>query len=118
MTKYIIRRTSGWYDEKPCDGAVLEELDCFDVRTCSRESLLERNIISKDDLENYENFINTKYNNETWCKKPLKAKYYTIDIDNLEDFCNNIGEKIIIFPKNYAIEMPLQEIEIYDDWRE
>lgn len=66
MTKYIIRRTSGWYDEKPCDGAVLEELDCFDVRTCSRESLLERNLISKDDLKNYENFINTKYNNETW----------------------------------------------------
>ena len=118
MTKYIIRRTSSWYDEKPCDEAVLEELDCFDVRTCSRESLLERNLISKDDLENYENFINTKYNNETWCRKPLKAKYYTIDIDNLENFCNNIGEKIIIFPKDYDIELPYSVIEIYDDWRE
>ena len=36
MTKYIIRRTSGWYDEKPCDGAVLEELYCWNVRTRSK----------------------------------------------------------------------------------
>lgn len=114
MTKYIIRRTSGWYDEKPCDGAIQEELDCWDVRTRSKAIMQADH--PYDDYDDYEDFIAS--NGETWCRKPLKAKYYTIDIDNLENFCNNIGEKIIIFPKNYSIEMPLQEIEIYDDWRE
>ena len=100
MTKYIIRRTSSWEEDKHCVGVDLEELDCFDIRTCSRESLLERNIISKDDFEKYENFTNTKHNDEIWCRKPIKENYFTIDIDNLENFCNNIGEKIIIFPKD------------------
>jgi len=118
MTKYIIRRTSSWDDEKPCEGAVQEELDCFEIRTCSKESLLERNFISKNDLENYENFINSKHNDETWCRKSKKENYFTIDIDNLEKFCNNIDEKIILFPKDYDIGLPYPVIEIYDTWRE
>ena len=51
-------------------------------------------------------------------EKLKKENYYTIDIDNLENFCNNIGEKIIIFPKDYDIELPYSVIEIYDTWRE
>lgn len=114
MTKYIIRRTSSWYDEKPCDGAVLEELDCWDVRTASK-AIMQTNH-SYNDYNDYEDFIAS--NGETWCRKPIKENYYTIDIDNLENFCNNIGEKIIIFPKDYDIELPYPVIEIYDTWRE
>lgn len=114
MTKYIIRRTSSWYDEKPCEGAVQEELDCWVVRTRSKAIMQADH--PYDNYDDYEDFIAN--NGETWCRKFVKANYYTIDIDNLENFCNNIGEKIIIFPKNYDIEKPLPEIEIYDTWRE
>ena len=118
MTKYIIRKTSTWDDEQPCEGAIQEELNCFDIRTCSKESLLERNIISKDEYLDYENFINIKYNDETWCKKPIVNKLWTIEIDDLQKFCEELDEKIIIFPKGYDPEYPYPEIEIYDYWRE
>jgi hypothetical protein len=114
MTKYIIRRTSSWYDEKPCEGAVQEELDCWDVRTASKAIMQADH--PYDDYDDYEDFIAS--NGETWCRKSKKENYYTIDIDNLENFCNNIGEKIIIFPKDYDIELPYPVIEIYDTWRE
>lgn len=114
MTKYIIRRTSSWYDEKPCDGAVLEELDCWDVRTASKAIMQADH--PYDDYDDYEDFITN--NGETWCRKSKKENYFIIDIDNLENFCNNIGEKIIIFPKDYDIELPYPVIEIYDSWRE
>lgn len=114
MTKYIIRRTSSWYDEKPCDGAVLEELDCWDVRAASKAIMQADH--PYDDYDDYEDFIAS--NGETWCRKSIKENYYTIDIDNLENFCNNISERIIIFPKDYDIELPYPVIEIYDTWRE
>lgn len=114
MTKYIIRRTSSWDDEKPCDGAVQEELDCWDVRTRSKAIMQADH--PYDDYDDYEDFIAS--NGETWCRKSEKEKYFTINIDNLENFCNNIGEKIIIFPKDYDIELPYPVIEIYDTWRE
>ena len=114
MTKYIIRRTSSWHDEKPCEEAILEELDCWDVRTASK-AIMQANH-PYDDFDDYENFITN--NGETWCRKSEKENYFTIDIDNLENFCNNIGEKIIIFPKDYDNELPYPVIEIYDSWRE
>lgn len=114
MTKYIIRRTSSWYDEKPCEGAVQEELYCLDVRTRSKAIMQADH--PYDDYDDYKDFIVS--NGEIWCKKTKKENYYTIDIDNLENFCNNIGERIIIFPKDYDIELPYPVIEIYDTWRE
>ena len=61
MTKYIIRRTSGWYDEKPCDGAVLEELYCWNVRT--RSKAIMQTDHPYDDYDDYEyiNNINFHY---------------------------------------------------------
>ena len=114
MAKYIIRRTSSWDDKKPCEEAVQEELDCWDVRTASK-AIMQANH-SYDYYDDYEDFIAS--NGETWCRKPKKENYYTIEIDNLENFCNNIGERIIIFPKDYDIELPYPVIEIYDTWRE
>ena len=114
MTKYIIRRTSTWDDEKPCEEAILEELDCWDIRTASKAIMQADH--PYDDYDDYENFIAS--NGETWCRKSEKEKFYTINIDNLEDFCNNIGERIIIFPKSYDPEYPYPTIEIYDYWRE
>lgn len=95
-------------------GAVLEELDCWDVRT--RSKAIMQSDHPYDDYDDYEDFITS--NGETWCRKSKKEKYFTIDIDNLENFCNNIDEKIIIFPKDYDIELPYPVIEIYDTWRE
>jgi len=114
MTKFVIRRTSKWWDECPYEEAKLEELDCWDVRTDSKENMSMR--FPQVDYNGYENF--TAYNGETWCRKAVKQKHYTIELDDVYAFCEKLNERVIVFPSSYDDDLPYPVIEIYDNWRE
>lgn len=114
MTKFIIRRTSKWWDECPYEEAKLEELDCWDIRTASKEIMQADH--PYDNYDDYENF--TAYNGETWCRKSVKEKHYTIEVADVYEFCEKLDERVIVFPKSYDDDLPYPVIEIYDNWRE
>lgn len=114
MTKFVIRRTSKWWDECPYEEAKLEELDCWDVRTDSKENMSKR--FPQEDYSGYENFIS--YDGETWCRKMVKQNHYTIELDDVYEFCEKLDERVVVFPKDYDYDLPYPVIEIYDNWRE
>ena len=116
MTKYLITRTSKWCDEQPHEKAIAEDLDCWDIRTCSKEQLVLRDIVSKKESEEYTNYEDE--NGDIYCKKPVVYNLWTIEIDDLQKFCDELNERVVIFPKGYDPEYPYPKIEIYDTWRE
>ena len=81
MKKYIIQRTS-CYGKKPHKDAVLETVDTFEVRTCSREYL--RDELNEKDWKQYENFTRefTDCFGDSWtkvcCRRPKKETKWTI----------------------------------------
>lgn len=109
--KYIIRRSSMWDKRKPCEGAVQEEVSSWEIRTCSKTELM--NI--EEDAGEYEDVLT---DNATWCRKRIKETVWTMDIEDLQKFAQEVDCKIIVFPQreNDIYEIPV--VEIYDDWRE
>lgn len=114
MTKYIISRASLRCDEDtpPCKGAVKELLDTYVYSTCTKEELVKKHIIKEEDLKDWENVKNGESRRKT------KKWYYTIEIENLEEFINSLGEQVIVTPCGYNFRIPYGQLEIYDDWIE
>lgn len=111
--KYIIERTSVWGKEKPCEGAVQEEVVRYDVRTCSKMELMARKI--EKDWQDYEDFLHDDY---TWCRKKIKDIVWTMDIDDLQKFAQEVNCEIVVFPQHEDDEYEIPVVEIYDTWRE
>ena len=111
--KYIIKRTSIWEEEKPCDGAVQEDVIYWDVRTCSKIELMARRI--EKNWQEYEDFLHNGY---TWCRKKNKDTVWTMDIDDLQKFAQEVNCKIVVFPRCEDDEYEIPVVEIYDTWRE
>lgn len=110
--KYIIKRTSVWEKEKPCDGAVQEKVVYWDVRTCSKIELMAMGI--EKDWQEYEDFLHDGY---TWCRKKSKDTVWTMDIDDLQKFVWKVDCKIVVFPQHEDDEYEIPVVEIYDTWR-
>lgn len=111
--KYIIKRTSIWEEEKPCDGAMQEEVVYWNIRTCSKIELMAWNI--EKDWQEYEDFLHDGY---TWCRKKEKHTVWTMDIDDLQKFAQKVNCKIVVFPQREDDEYEIPVVEIYDTWRE
>ena len=113
--KYIIERSSIWDEErKPCDGAVQEEVISWDIRTCSKIELMARKIVK--DWQEYEDFLTG--DNTTWCRKKEKDTVWTMDIEDLQKFAQEVDCKIIVFPQHKIDMYEIPVVEIYDSWRE
>ncbi|MEF9952217.1 MAG: hypothetical protein RR782_02570 [Clostridium sp.] len=118
--KFIVKRTSMWCDEPPCEGVTFGKLDYVDIRT----------------LNSFEEFDELHSKSEgTWLSKGINHRIreedgfiertipdgfegYYIEINTLEElieFKNKYGGSIVL-EKHW--DSHVECIEIYDDYRE
>ncbi len=120
MTKYLISRTSLWSaDEKsPHPDAVKTKFTSRrDIRFFETIEEFKKNCSSafKDNPE-------TGYTKKGYPFRLVKKEFeaWTIDIEDLVSWVNNLGTAVIIVPNAEVFpEYPdICELEIYDDYRE
>lgn len=121
--KFIVSRTSDWYDNKPCENA--KQMDCFYVdergfssfEACKKgcgEDFLAEGINHK--------VISTKEGNHII--RHLPRKKWVIEFNSLKELMEFIldnGNSVVIETKDEYMDSKgyfIPEIEIYDYWRE
>ena len=109
--KYIIRRTSKYLNEVPCEGVTAENVERWEYRTASKEEMAK--ILPSEDYSKYENI---EKDGNTWCRFKTKELVFVMNIDDIYAFCEKLGENVIVIPK--GDEYPYPIIEIYDTYRE
>ena len=112
--EFMIARTSGWSDDKPCDEAYAKNYMRKDVRTL--KSFEEYDNRFRDNF--LDTGINHKINDDGYIEREFEDKAWFVKIDTLEElleFTNKYGE--IVFGKAYDND-EMNRIEIYDDYRE
>ena len=115
--KYIIKRTSGYGEEKPCEEAFKHPHEKWYTRTCTEDEFNAR-------FSSREGLWRDKGTNHSITEKGYVTRQepdteeWTIEINSLKelnDFASKYGE-LVISPEAYSSKSP--EIEIYDDYRE
>ena len=115
--KYIIKRTSVWNEEKPCDEAFKHPHEKWHTRTCTEEEFNKR-------FSSMEGLWRDKGTNHSITEKGWITRQepdtmeWTIEINSLEElnaFADKYGQ-LVVSPEAYSSKSP--EIEIYDYYRE
>ena len=122
--KFLIRRTSTWFDSKPHPKAIeVQATKCNDVRAFkSKKEQLER---FPGDAKDAIEWGTIKSNGKRWTCRTLKLSppktLWIIEINSLEELIELTNEcPIILDSVNYYKypEYPYLIIEIYDGFRE
>ena len=111
--KTIIRRTSQWGENKPCEEAVLEQLTYLDYRTAPTLEEAKRCGWYNEWFNQGEN--HREENGMVVCDHIEKHDIWTIEFDDVFFLCEKYAP-VVIEPSQYK-EYEWQ-IEIYDSYRE
>jgi hypothetical protein len=109
--KCVIRRTSIWGEEKPCEEAYRDDVIYLHERTCTEEEF-DKKFSHREGLWRSKGFDHSTPNNGKHILRKQNANEWVADID-LEEFSKKYGRIIYCFD-NYTIPT----VEIYDDYRE
>ena len=112
--EFMVTRTSGWSDGKPCNEAYAKNYMRKDIRTL--KSFEEYDNRFRDNF--LDTGINHKINDDGYIEREFEDEGWFVEIDTLEElleFTNKYGD--IVFGKTYR-NYEMNGIEIYDDYRE
>lgn len=111
--KCIIKRTSGYYEHRPCEEATREDVIYIHTRTCTEEEFNKkfsfREGLWKDNGTNHRTT-----NDGKWIQRDEPRTAWVADIDLIE-FSKKYGELVFCYNSS---DFYLPEVEIYDDYRE
>lgn len=118
--EFEISRTSQWSEERPCKEAYLKDVIRIDERGFETFEEFEERLHEKWESEGFNHkiieankkfktpHIYREFNHEIWCVK-------INSLEELLEFKNKYGDLII---KESFCNDSINEIEIYDTWRE
>lgn len=115
-TRFIVKRTSVWDEEKPCDEAYrFMPKYVWHERTCTEE-YFDENFSFKEGKWLSKGTEHQKTNNGKWIKRKEKTKeeVWVVDILDVLSFSKKYGDIIVSSYSRYDIPT----LEIYDIYRE
>jgi hypothetical protein len=114
--KYIVKRSSLYNNEKPCNEAFLCAHKCWDIRYYGSEETFDFHHSNTEGTWRGKGKNHTKIGN-TCIKRQIDKELWTVEISSIRELNKFIAKygKIIIRPWEW-ISYP--EIEIYDDYIE
>lgn len=116
--KFIVKRTSVWVDDKPCEEAVRMKVPCWQTRTCSEEEF-DRKFSAREGLwrSNGKNHQITEKGYIT--RQEEDREVWGVNIKTLKELVDFIDKhgSIVIEYENSG-DRGSKKIEIYDDYRE
>lgn len=114
---FLISRTSGGYDEKPCQEAKKQPFEYWHTRTCT-EKEFNRKFADREGLwrAKGKNHKTTKQGYIT--RQEEDQERWSIEIKSLEDLISFIEKYGGLVVQKTNINENDYELEIYDDYRE
>lgn len=116
--KFIVRRTSVWGDDKPCEEVVRMKVPYWQTRTCSEEEF-DRRFSAREGLWRSKG-KNHQITEEGYITRQEEDReVWGVNIKTLKelmDFIDKHGS--IVIEDESSSDCSLKNIEIYDDYRE
>ena len=115
--KYLIKRTSIWSEEKPCDEAFKHPHENWHTRTCNEDEF-DQCFSSREGLWRSKGRNQTITEEGNITRQEDDTMEWTVEINSLDElnkFSDKYG-KLVLSHRAYGSNSP--QIEIYDDYRE